>query len=168
LSPGGSSGGESASVSSGATMMGIGTDIGGSVRQPAAVTGLYGIRCTVGRIGIGGTRSTMLGNEGIIGTAGPLCRSRRDLNLVTEILVSGTAESDPFLTPPIVWNGTVVNNKKLRVGVLKHDGLVRPITPIRRAMENVLKKLSHVDSIELVQLEPGDYYSRGWELTRQL
>jgi amidase len=152
-------------------MIGIGTDIGGSVRQPAAVTGLYGIRCTVGRIGIGGTRSTMLGNEGILGTAGPLCRSMRDLDLITEVLISGTAGSDPFLTPPLPWNSfgeEKATNPPIRVGVLRHDGNVNPITPIRRAMESVLEQVSQSKSFEIVILEPGDYYRRGWELAREL
>lgn len=170
LSPGGSSGGEAASVAAGGSVLGIGTDIGGSVRQPAAVTGLYGIRCTVGRIGIGGTRSTMLGNEGIIGTAGPLCRSKRDLALVTEILIRRTIESDPFLTPPLPWKDmpAAVSGRRLRVGVLLDDGVVQPITPIRRALETAVDKLSSVESIEIVHCEPGNYYRRGWELAREL
>ncbi|UZJ57035.1 hypothetical protein CBS101457_006355 [Exobasidium rhododendri] len=169
LSPGGSSGGEAASVSSGATMLGIGTDIGGSVRQPAAVTGLYGLRCTIGRIAINNTRSTMLGNEGIIGTAGPLCRSKRDLDLVTEILVDGTAASDPFLSPPLPWKKNTSNErKKLRVGVLHDDGVVRPITPIRRAMKHALEALAQVESLEVIPMRPDDYYARGWALAREL
>lgn len=110
----------------------------------------------------------MLGNEGILGTAGPLCRSKRDLDLVTEILVRGTADSDPFLTPPLPWNTASSQKGKLRVGVLSDDGFVRPITPIRRAMESALEKLGKVDSIELVPIEPGDYYRRGWALAREL
>lgn len=167
LSPGGSSGGDSASVSSGATLIGIGTDIGGSVRQPAAVTGLYGIRCTVGRIGVDAVRTTMPGNQGIISTAGPLCRSLRDLELCTEIMITNTANNNPYSTPPLPWR-TIKERRKIRLGVLWNDGVSLPITPIRRAMEVTIEKLSKIDSIDFVYCEPGDYYRRGWDLAREL
>jgi amidase len=171
LSPGGSSGGESASVSSGSTMMGIGSDIGGSVRQPAAVTGLYGIRCTTGRIGLDGVRTTMPGNQGIPATIGPLCRSRRDLRLVTEILISRTIHVNPFTTPPLPWRkveAQTPSKRKLRVGILRDDGVALPITPIRRALEHAIVKLSGVDSVELIYCPQDDIYGRGWDLTREL
>ena len=168
LSPGGSSGGESASVAAGATVAGIGTDIGGSVRQPAAVTGLYGIRCTVGRVAIGGTRSTMLGNEGILGTAGPLCRSARDLQLLTEVLIRNTGGIDPYSSPPLPLR-KIENPKTLRVGVLQHDGVVRPITPIRRALRHSIGKLAKHAGIEIIDCAPThDLYQTGWSLAREL
>jgi amidase len=115
------------------------------------------------------TRTTMLGNEGIIGTTGPLCRSRRDLALVTGLLVKGTAGFDPFLSPPLPWKKEGLDRgRKLRVGVLRDDGFVRPITPIRRAMQLALEKLGHIDTLELVMLNPGGEYRRGWDLAREL
>jgi amidase len=171
LSPGGSSGGEAASVSSGATLLGIGSDIGGSVRQPAAVTGLYGIRCTSGRIGLDGVRTTMPGNQGIPATIGPLCRSRRDLSLATEILISKTSTVNPFTTPPLPWrrvDSVLKDRRKLRVGVLRDDGVAQPITPIRRALEYAIDKLSKNDSIEMVSCRPDTIYGRGWDLVREL
>lgn len=172
LSPGGSSGGEAASVSSGATLAGIGSDIGGSVRQPAAVTGLYGIRCTSGRIGLDGVRTTMPGNQGIPATIGPLCRSRRDLHLVTEILISNTSNVNPFTTPPLPWRElkwASAGRKRLRVGVLRDDGVVQPITPIRRALEYAIDKLSKEKEVETIFCTPDScIYGRGWDLAREL
>lgn len=168
LSPGGSSGGESASIAAGATVFGIGTDIGGSVRQPASVTGLYGIRCTIGRIATGGTRSTMLGNDGIVGISGPLCQSIRDLRLVTEILIRNTSHCDPFLIPPVPFRPEPTLPDKIRVGVMLHDDQVLPITPIRRAMQYTITKLAKHKSIELVFCPPCKLYGKGWSMVREL
>ncbi|PWN35203.1 amidase signature enzyme [Meira miltonrushii] len=172
LSPGGSSGGEAASVSSGATLLGVGTDIGGSVRQPAACVGLYGLRPTIGRINNSGTRTTMLGNEGILGTMGPFARSLQDLELLTSVLVKDSTRSDPHLCPPLPWTGfqkpTVDAGKKLNVGVLLDDGFVQPITPIRRAMHDVIEKLQASGKVNIVYVNPADYGERGWWMARQL
>jgi amidase len=172
LSPGGSSGGEAASVSSGATLLGVGTDIGGSVRQPAACVGLYGLRPTIGRINNSGTRTTMLGNEGVLGTMGPFARSLQDLELITSVLVKDSTKSDPHLCPPLPWKGfqkpTINDNKKLNVGVLLDDGFVQPITPIRRAMHDVIQKLEASGKVNIVYVDPSDYGERAWWMAREL
>lgn len=168
LSPGGSSGGEAASVASGATLAGLGTDIGGSVRQPAACVGLFGMRPTIGRFSSVGTRSTMPGNEGVIGTAGPFARSLRDLELLMSVLVRGTTESDPYLCPPLPWRGVQDVKRKLRIGVMRDDGFVMPITPIRRALQHVVQRLQTNPSFELVPIDAKDFGERGWNLIREL
>lgn len=172
LSPGGSSGGEAASVSSGATLLGVGTDIGGSVRQPAACVGLYGMRPTIGRINNSGTRTTMLGNEGVLGTMGPFARSLNDLELLTSVLVKDSTKSDPHLCPPLPWKGSqkpaVDANRKLNVGVLLDDNFVQPITPIRRAMHDVIAKLQASGKVNIVYVDPADYGERGWWMAREL
>lgn len=170
LSPGGSSGGEAASVSSGATLAGLGSDIGGSVRQPAACVGLYGIKATVGRINTAGARTTMLGNEGILGTSGPLTRSLRDLELVTSVVVKDANQADPHLCPPLPWRGVQhpAPGKKLAVGVMLDDGYVQPITPIRRAMYDVVQKLQASGQVDIVYIDPVDFGKRGSLLAREL
>ena len=172
LSPGGSSGGEAASVSSGATLLGVGTDIGGSVRQPAACVGLYGLRPTIGRINNSGTRTTMLGNEGVLGTMGPFARSSQDLELLTSVLVKDSTKSDPHLCPPLTWRGfqkpTVNANKKINIGVMLDDGFVQPITPIRRAMHDVIEKLQASGKVNVIYVDAADYGERAWWMAREL
>lgn len=51
---GGSSGGEASAIASGVSPIGLGTDIGGSIRTPAALCGIYGFKPTVGRIPLNG------------------------------------------------------------------------------------------------------------------
>ena len=83
LSPGGSSGGEAASVAAGISLLGIGTDYGGSLRWPAQCTGILSIRPTPGRLP---ARGQLLGS-GLSGTDG---NSRfRDASLQAQLQVPG-------------------------------------------------------------------------------
>lgn len=98
-SPGGSSGGEAALVSTGATAFGLGTDYGGSVRWPAQCCGLLGLRPAVGSVDGTGQlperRGRMDGASGAGGAdsvqrrfqvVGPLARSARDLALIWSVI----------------------------------------------------------------------------------
>ncbi|MBN8910365.1 MAG: amidase, partial [Rhodospirillales bacterium] len=76
----GSSSGTGASVGGRIAMFGLGSDTGGSVRAPSAVSGLFGLKPTYGRL----SRSGILPNSFTFDAAGPLCRSARDGALVTQ------------------------------------------------------------------------------------
>lgn len=73
LTTGGSSGGESALVTFRASFLGVGTDIGGSIRHPASYTGLFGLRPSHGRVSYQGVVNTYLGQEAVRSRAGPMC-----------------------------------------------------------------------------------------------
>ena len=74
-SPGGSSGGEGALLALRGSCLGVGTDIGGSIRIPAAFNGLYGIRPCHGRLPYAGMANSMAGQETIHSVVGPLGHS---------------------------------------------------------------------------------------------
>ena len=91
LTPGGSSGGSVAAVAAGLVPVAIGTDGGGSIRRPAAYTGLYGLKPTIGRVPrSGGLPQLLLDFE----VFGPLARTVRDLKLFYSVL-GGPDRSDP-------------------------------------------------------------------------
>ncbi|HSF95669.1 MAG TPA: amidase, partial [Thermohalobaculum sp.] len=91
LTPGGSSGGTVAAVAAGLASAGIGTDGGGSIRRPAAYTGLFGLKPTIGRCArAGGLPQVLLDFE----VVGPLTRSARDLRLIYHCL-AGPDPADP-------------------------------------------------------------------------
>ena len=92
LTPGGSSGGASASVAAGVTPLAIGTDMGGSTRLPAAYTGLVGMRPSTGRIPRRfGFPATCIDFQVI----GPFARTMRDMRLLYGVL-AGADPRDPY------------------------------------------------------------------------
>ena len=88
ITPGGSSGGSSAVVSAGLVPCALGTDTGGSIRQPAAVTGIVGLKPTYGRC----SRWGIVAFASSLDQAGPLTRTVRD----GAILLGAIAGPDPM------------------------------------------------------------------------
>lgn len=92
---GGSSGGEAAAVASGMSPLGIGSDVGGSIRQPASHCGLVGLKATHGRIPLTGHWPDVLLRYMHVG---PLTRTVRDSALALRILAGADGE-DPYALP---------------------------------------------------------------------
>jgi aspartyl-tRNA(Asn)/glutamyl-tRNA(Gln) amidotransferase subunit A len=111
LTPGGSSGGASASVAAGVTPLAIGTDMGGSTRLPASYTGLLGMRPSTGRIPRRfGFPATAIDFQVI----GPFARTVRDMRLLYNVL-AGPDPRDPYSErfPPAP---DVSPNRRFRIG----------------------------------------------------
>ncbi|RAL09809.1 putative acetamidase [Aspergillus homomorphus CBS 101889] len=119
LISGGSSGGEGALIGTGGSILGIGTDIGGSIRIPANLQGLYSI-------------------------SGPMARSLSSVeHFMHSLLASEPWTLDPDCLP-IPWRTELAakpTSRKLRVGIVHDDGVVKPQPPIARAMREVARKL---------------------------
>ncbi len=87
LTPGGSSGGSSAAVAADLCLAATGTDTGGSIRQPAAFTGITGIKPTYGRV----SRFGIIAYASSLDQAGPMTKSVRD----AAIMLQAMAGHDP-------------------------------------------------------------------------
>jgi len=94
-SPGGSSGGSAATVAAGHVPIAIGTDTGGSVRVPAALCGVYGLKVTHGRIPLSGVFPLAPS----IDTVGPIARSIDDLQISYDVM-RGYDDSDRWSRRP--------------------------------------------------------------------
>lgn len=139
LSPGGSSGGEGALIALYASPLGVGTDIGGSVRIPAAWSNLYGLKPSFGRYPTSGTKSGIPGQEYILSTNGPMSRSLKSLQIYSEAVLSDQARPWDFdhKCLPIPWRKNVIQppGRKLRFGLIGiDDGLVTVHPPVERAL----------------------------------
>ena len=100
LTPGGSSGGESAMLACGASVVGIGTDIGGSVRIPAHFSGQAALKPTARRLSLQGFRASVPGQEAIPAVAGPMAPHVEDLALImNELWVQEAWDRDCDLVP---------------------------------------------------------------------
>ncbi|KAI0133914.1 amidase [Xylariales sp. AK1849] len=151
LTCGGSSGGEGSAQAYRASALGIGTDVGGSIRIPAAANGIYGYKPTYGIIPmIGYSYSGYTGtNTGILAVSGPMNAEPRRF--------------DPAVIPAIMEIKTAT--RKPIVGVIYESG-VRPHPPIARAMKEAVATL-RVTGFEIRDFNPPDF--RGFrEASEQL
>ncbi|KAH0496006.1 hypothetical protein TgHK011_009527 [Trichoderma gracile] len=137
LTPGGSSGGESALVGMRGSLLGVGGDIGGSVRCPSAHVGIYGFKPTAKRISVFGQRANMAGKETILSTPGPMTVERDALELFMKVAVAAEPwRIDPSITAK-AWTPYHFT-KPLKIAVQWWDGVVQLHPPMRRALEEVV------------------------------
>lgn len=138
LSSGGSTGGEAALLAMRGSILGIGTDIGGSIRGPAAFCGIYGFKATSYSLPqrdflVGGVAAEL----NVLSSTGPMCHTLRDMDLFVSVLKAAQPHlEDPALIP-IPWTGTRTQlvAPKLKVGFMFHDGQIVPQPPVIRALE---------------------------------
>jgi aspartyl-tRNA(Asn)/glutamyl-tRNA(Gln) amidotransferase subunit A len=122
--PGGSSGGSSAAVAGGLAPWAIGTDTGGSIRQPAAVTGLVGHKPTYGSV----SRYGLIAFSSSLDQAGPMARTVLDAALLHEAIGGhDPCDSTSIDAPPPVLadasrRGADGDLSGLRVGVVRELG----------------------------------------------
>jgi aspartyl-tRNA(Asn)/glutamyl-tRNA(Gln) amidotransferase subunit A len=115
--PGGSSGGSSAAVTAFEAPLGIGTDTGGSIRQPAAVCGIVGTKPTYG----GSSRYGVVAFASSLDTPGPLARTVLDAALLHEVMsghdpCDSTSVDAPV--PPVVAAARQADVAGMRIGVV--------------------------------------------------
>jgi Asp-tRNA(Asn)/Glu-tRNA(Gln) amidotransferase A subunit family amidase len=114
-SAGGSSGGSAAAVSAGIVPLAIGTDTGGSVRVPAAMCGIFGLKVTHGRVPLSGVYPLVSSFD----TVGPLARSVDDL-ASGYLAIAGDDPSDPWSRPiPVQHVPGAIEPSTVRIGVVR-------------------------------------------------
>ena len=143
-SPGGSSGGEGALVAAGGSALGLGTDIGGSIRVPAHCCGVHGLKPTSGRLTMLDTFDEVIipGQEAILAQPGPFARHVADLALAMQVLAApGQEHLDPSI-PPVPWRDPAsVSVDGLRIAYYTDDGFITPAPALRRAVDEAAAAL---------------------------
>jgi aspartyl-tRNA(Asn)/glutamyl-tRNA(Gln) amidotransferase subunit A len=100
-SPGGSSGGSGAALAAGMVPLATGSDGGGSIRIPAALCGLSGLKTSLGRVPMGGPAPTHWGD---LSVRGPMTRKIRDGALALDVVVGpDPTDMRSFPAPPEPW-----------------------------------------------------------------
>ena len=126
LTPGGSSGGAASIIAAGGSPLDLGSDTGGSIRQPAHFCGIAGIKPTSGRVPITGhIISFDVGALDGVTQIGPMARFVEDLALTLPI-ISGVDWRDPTVVPMPLGDPRAVDLKNLRAAFYTDNGAVSP------------------------------------------
>jgi amidase len=170
LSAGGSSGGEAALIAMKGSVLGVGTDIGGSIRCPSAFCGIYGFKSTSYTLPMKGFLSHAFAAElNILCSTGPMCRSLRDVDFFTKLLI----DAKPWLVDPklipLPWSGlnTAMPKRLLKIGIIETDGFITPQPPVRRALAWAKHRLLQSSAFEIKSFTPYNA-QEAWSLIRRM
>jgi aspartyl-tRNA(Asn)/glutamyl-tRNA(Gln) amidotransferase subunit A len=147
--PGGSSGGSAACVAAGMAPASIGTDTGGSIRQPAHFCGLVGLKPTYGRV----SRYGIVAFASSLDQAGPMTRTVRDAALIAEV-ISGHDERDSTTAMEKVPEFSLnisTNLKGKKVGLLK-EYMSHDMDPETRGAVESAKKMLEDAGAQVVEV----------------
>jgi len=159
LTPGGSTGGEGALVAMRGSILGVGTDIGGSIRVPSHFCGLYGLKSTSHRVPSYGIVNSLDGQEAISTICGPFSPSLSGIKLFMKTILAASPGQGSLpawrMDPDTIkkpWDeeayllteyGGGKEQPTLCFGVMWDDAIFKPHPPVRRALEMVKKSLEN-------------------------
>jgi fatty acid amide hydrolase len=151
---GGSTGGEAAIIAARGSPLGLGNDLGGSIRIPSHFCGIHGLKPTSRRLPREGTVANFRGMTSLQTQPGPLARRVEDLELALHVLVTPLAGETLTDLPPVPLSPSrdVVLNK-LRVGYWDHDGMFPASAAIRRVVGEAADAL-RAGGAEVVEVKP--------------
>lgn len=153
--PGGSSGGSAAAVAAGLCTAALGSDTGGSIRQPASFTGTYGLKPTYGRI----SRHGLIAYASSFDQIGPITNNLEDAALLTEIMAGADDFDSTVSSKPVehYLDGTLPPSMKVAVirESLETEGIDPEVCTKMDAIMSSLKAAGH--TVELVSFPYLEY-----------
>ncbi|XP_059545682.1 vitamin D3 hydroxylase-associated protein-like [Myotis daubentonii] len=166
--PGGSSGGEGALLSKGGSILGMGTDTGGSIRVPSSFCGVYGLRTSRSRLSYTGIASAVKGKKSVATVAGPLARDVDSLVLCLRALLSEDMHQLDPTVPFMPFREEIYSNTRpLRIGYYESDGFSQPSPSMARAVRLTCRLLQDAGhevipfSIPRIEYAIQELYRRG-------
>ncbi|VAX20501.1 Aspartyl-tRNA(Asn) amidotransferase subunit A @ Glutamyl-tRNA(Gln) amidotransferase subunit A, partial [hydrothermal vent metagenome] len=153
--PGGSSGGSAAAVAAGFCDVALGTDTGGSIRQPASFCGVFGLKPTYGRV----SRYGLTAFASSFDSIGPFANNIEDIAAVLNVM-SGKDELDSTsIDDPVPeFNIEIDISRKIKVGIPQEYFSEGLNSEVKKSIENYISKISS-DKVEFVDihLKHNDY-----------
>jgi aspartyl-tRNA(Asn)/glutamyl-tRNA(Gln) amidotransferase subunit A len=154
--PGGSSGGAAACVAAGMAPLSVGSDTGGSIRQPAGLCGVTGLKPTYGRV----SRYGLVAFASSLDQIGPLARTAEDTALLLEVLAGHDPLDSTSVDLPVPKYSETVKQplENLRLGLVREhfgEGLEAEVEAAVRAAVDVYKSLGA--TVKDVSLPHGKY-----------
>ena len=153
--PGGSSGGSAVAVAAGQAVLGVGTDTGGSIRQPAALCGIVGVKPTYGLV----SRYGLIAFASSLDQVGPFARDVRDAALLLET-VAGHDPMDSTSIPDAPTNvttGLEEGVRGLRIGVVSELFLEGSepgvLARVREGLDRLEQLGAHLEELSLPSFE---------------
>jgi amidase len=153
-SPGGSSGGSAAIIACGGSALELGSDTGGSIREPAHLCGITGIKPTSGRTPRSGHIVPFGGPVDALTQIGPMARYVEDLALALP-LICGPDGCDPMVVPVAHGDPEAVELSALRVAWYADNGIVAPHADIQRVVAATAEALQAEVAVLDHHLLPG-------------
>ena len=163
--PGGSSGGEAAIIAAGGSPFGIGSDSGGSIRQPAHNCGIAGIKPTSGCVPRTGHFGPAGGILDFKFQVGPMARYVEDL-ILTLPIIAGPDDRDPAIIPGPLGDPSEVDVSSLRVSYHTDNGIQSPTAETVDAVKAAARCLE--DAGARVEESLPECISTTFELSRRL
>ncbi len=157
LTPGGSSGGAVTSVAAGVTPIALGTDGGGSIRAPCALTGLSGIKAQHGRVPISPPSATPT-----LAHVGPIARTMADAALVLSVIAGRDLRDHTSLLPELgeVATSSPIDFSRLRVAYSPTLGYARVAPEVAEIVDAGIQKLQqllpNISQVESVCPDPAE------------
>lgn len=143
--PGGSSGGSAAAVASDMCIGALGSDTGGSIRQPASLCGVVGLKPTYGRV----SRYGLMAMASSLDQIGPFAKTVRDAARILQVIEN----DDPRDSTSVVLNETTVPElipediKGMKIGVPKEYFISGMDTEVERVTREAIKKLEELGAV---------------------
>ncbi len=163
---GGSTGGEAAIIAARGSPLGLGNDLGGSIRIPSHFCGIHGLKTSKGRLPRAGAVANFRGMTSLQSQSGPMARSVEDLELALRIMAmafsphpgplpegEGVGEIFTDVSPVPLGHSRDIDVSKLRIGYWDDDGVFPASAAIKRAVNEAAESMRKLGA-EVVPVQP--------------